>query len=72
MTPLSKSLEPVGIIKDLLGLVERLLSVIDIAGLDSLLDGAVCAAPVGLVFVESELLNRPSLRERPLKFCKLP
>lgn len=34
-----------------------MLGVIDIAGLDSLLDGAVGAAPVGLVLVESELLD---------------
>lgn len=61
MTPLSKILEPVGILKDLLGLVECLLGVVDIAGLDSLLDGTVSATPVGLVLIESELLDRPSL-----------
>lgn len=55
--PWTRSSEAVGILKDLLGLIECLLGVVDIAGLDSLLHGAVGATPVGLVLVESELLD---------------
>jgi len=46
-------LEPVGILKELLGLIKG-LGVVDIAGLDSLLKScAISTAPVRMVLVES-------------------